>query len=293
MTENQWPQDETLGTPPANPYTAVPQDQTYSSTQGSSTQGGSKADAVKGEAGEVTRQAGDAARNVAQTAKSEAANVASEAKYNAQNLLHQARTGLTDQAGTQQQKVAQGLRSISDELRSMAGASNQPGMASDLVRQAAERSSSLASWLEGRDPGSLLDEVKYFARRRPGAFLLIAAGAGMLAGRVTRGLTAGATGGGNATGTVSPGYATPTYGAVPPPPVQTPADTTTAGLVGSNDPRLGDPTLAGRAGAGQPGTYPSTTLGEPTSTTGYVDDPLAVDRPLDEPYNDDPYGGRR
>jgi hypothetical protein len=61
-------------------------------------------------------------------------------------------------------------------------ASDQQGVASCLVRQAAERSSSVASWLEARAPGSLLDEVVYFARRRRGTFLLMAAGAGLLAG---------------------------------------------------------------------------------------------------------------
>ena len=74
----------------------------------------------------------------------------------------------------------------------MADASDQPGVASDLIRQAAERSQSVASWLDGRDPGSLLTEVKCFARQRPGTFLLLAAGAGVLAGRLGTGLAAGA-----------------------------------------------------------------------------------------------------
>ena len=71
----------------------------------------SKKDAAKDEAAEVKRQATDAAQNVAETAKTEAANVAAEVKTNARDLLHQAKSDLTDQAGTQQQKVAEGLRS--------------------------------------------------------------------------------------------------------------------------------------------------------------------------------------
>ena len=47
-----------------------------------------------------------------------------------------------------------------------------------------------AGWLADRDPGSLLDEVRSFARRKPGTYLAIAMGAGVLAGRLTRGLTA-------------------------------------------------------------------------------------------------------
>ena len=104
----------------------------------------------------------------------------------------QAKADLTDQAGTQQQKAAEGIRAVSSQLRTMAEASAQPGVATDLVRQAAERSQSVATWLENRDPGSLMKEVKSFARQRPGTFLMIAAGAGLLAGRLGRSLQAGA-----------------------------------------------------------------------------------------------------
>ncbi|KNH11600.1 hypothetical protein ACU18_18885, partial [Arthrobacter sp. ZBG10] len=72
-------------------------------------------------------------------------------------------------------------------------APGEQGMATDLIREAAERTSSIAGWLENRDPGSLLSEVQTFARNKPGTFLLLAAGAGILAGRLTRGLTAGPT----------------------------------------------------------------------------------------------------
>jgi hypothetical protein len=51
----------------------------------------------------------------------------------------------------------------------------------------AGRTDSVASWLEAREPADLLDEVKSFARRSPGTFLAIAVGAGVLAGRLTRG----------------------------------------------------------------------------------------------------------
>jgi hypothetical protein len=39
----------------------------------------------------------------------------------------------------------------------------------------------------------LLDEVRGFARRKPGTFLLVAAAAGVVAGRLTRALAAGGT----------------------------------------------------------------------------------------------------
>jgi hypothetical protein len=186
MTENQWPQTASATTLDqyGNPAPF--------STPGTGNGSASKSEAAKEGASQVASQAAGAAKDVAQTAKTEAANVASEVKTSARDLLHQAKSDLTSQAGTQQRKVAEGIRSISSELHTMADASDQPGVASDLVRQAAERSQSVATWLDGRDPGSLLTEVKTFARQRPGTFLLLAAGAGILAGRLTRGLAAGA-----------------------------------------------------------------------------------------------------
>ena len=301
MTENQWPQDGSYGTAPADARSTDPYDPAYpagtttsAGMQSGAETGSSKKDAMKTEAGEVGRQASDSAKNVAETAKAEAANVATEVKTNAKDLLYQARSDLTYQAGTQQQKVAEGLRSISSQLHSMASAPDEQGVASDLVRQAAERSSSVASWLEARDPGSLLDEVKSFARQRPGTFLLLAAGAGVLAGRLTRGLTSDSTDSGMRTSTraTRPAMVEPMPGgmAVPPPPVQYPAPTTsTAGVT------------TGTGGQ----TYPPNPMeGTGTTRDQWVDDPLAGDRvgespltgsgPTDDPYRDDPFdGGRR
>lgn len=146
--------------------------------------------AVKQEATDVGHEGLDAAKNVAQTAGAEVKNVAQEAGAQAKDLLGQLGSDLKSQAGSQQQKVTDGIRSISDELSSMAESTDE-GLAKDLVQQAARRTDAVAGWLDGRDPGSLLDEVTGFARRRPGAFLLVAAGAGLLAGRLARGLTAG------------------------------------------------------------------------------------------------------
>ncbi|AUZ33093.1 hypothetical protein C3B78_00365 [Arthrobacter sp. PGP41] len=192
MTENQWPQTSTPAT--TDPFGAPDSgaDERYGTSPAAGSAGGSKSQAAKEEASQVAGQATSAAQGVAQAAKEEAAHVASEAKSNAQDLLHQAKSGLTSQAGTQQQKAAEGIRTISSQLQSMADAPDQQGVASDLIRQAASSTETVASWLENKQPGDLLGEVQRFARNRPGTFLLIAAGAGVLAGRLTRGLTAGA-----------------------------------------------------------------------------------------------------
>ncbi|MCU1583894.1 MAG: hypothetical protein JWM49_450 [Microbacteriaceae bacterium] len=147
---------------------------------------------AKEQAAHVAHGAADASKQVAGTVKDQASNVASEAKSQAKNLMDQTRSELRDQAGVQQRRVTDGLHSVSDELQRMASSSENPGLASDLVGQASSRVDGIASWLEARNPGSLLEEVKQFARRRPGTFIAIAAGAGILAGRLTRSVAGGA-----------------------------------------------------------------------------------------------------
>lgn len=145
---------------------------------------------VKEQAGQVASDAHDAAGHVAGVTKDQAGQVASEVKSQAKDLFAQTTSELKDQAGAQQQKAAVGLRSVSNELTSMADKSDGSGVASELVRNLAGRAGSAATWLDGRDPGSLLDEVKSFAARKPGTFIALAAGAGIIAGRLAKSLSA-------------------------------------------------------------------------------------------------------
>jgi hypothetical protein len=134
-------------------------------------------------------RAGAETAHVAEVAKGEAGKVAGEAGRQARNLMDQARSEASDQAAQQQERVASGLRKVSDQLQSM-GDNAEEGMAGNLVREVAQRTGSLAEWLDARDPGSVLEEVKGFARRRPGAFIAIAAVAGVAVGRLTRSVVA-------------------------------------------------------------------------------------------------------
>jgi hypothetical protein len=148
----------------------------------------SKADLAKSQAASVSHGAADAGQHVAATAKDQVQNVVGEAGSQAKDLLYQTRGELTEQANAQQQRLDGGLRALGDELHSMAQGSEQSGVATDLARQAAAKSHDAAGWLESREPGNLVEEMKSFARQRPGAFLALAAGAGLLAGRLTRGV---------------------------------------------------------------------------------------------------------
>jgi hypothetical protein len=199
------------------------------SSTGASTSGYGQSGSVRDEAASVTSDAAESGRQVAGTAVSEAKDVAGEARSQIMGLMHQLRSEANDQAAGQSDRAVQGLRGLGDELRQMASSSGQNGLATDLAGQAADRVHSVAGWLEQRQPGEVLDEVRDFARRRPGTFLAAAAVVGLIGGRLTRGLTAGSsssssTGSSRAalsgTGTTGLGYAAPvsttsTYGADP------------------------------------------------------------------------------
>jgi len=182
------PADEQL---PAVPSAASASSVGGSGSTGSASGSGSgsgKADAAKGAAQDVAGDAKEKAANVAGTAKEQASKVASEATDHAKQLYGQASENLKQQAGEQQQRAAGGLRSLGEQLGRMAENDDEQGVASKVVRDLSGRATSAAGFLENRDPGSLLDEVKTFAAKRPGTFIAIAAGAGLLAGRLTKAL---------------------------------------------------------------------------------------------------------
>ena len=163
-----------------------------SGTQDGSAQPGT-VDVAKDQAAAVGHSAADAGQHVAGVTQDQAKNVAVEAGNQAKDLLTQAGTELNEQASVQQRRLAASLHAVGDELHSMSQHSDQSGVATELARQGAGRTHDLATWLEDREPHEVLQELQTFARRRPGRFLLAAAGAGLLAGRLTRGIKDSAT----------------------------------------------------------------------------------------------------
>jgi hypothetical protein len=145
---------------------------------------------ASGQPPQIGSAAKEQGKHVASTAADQVGNVASESATQARDLLHEAQAQVRDQAGTQKDRAAGGLRTLGDELRSMSDRTaegSQQGLASDLARQAATKVHDLAAWLDAREPGDILEEVRDLARRKPGTFLLGAAVAGLVAGRLTRG----------------------------------------------------------------------------------------------------------
>ena len=146
-----------------------------------------KADLVKDQASDLSHGSIQAGKHVADVAREQASDVAAEAGRQGRDLLQRAQGQLEEQAAQGQQRLADRLLSLSDELRSMSEGSGQ-GVAADLARQAASQVRDAGKWMEDRKPRQVVDEMQSFARRRPAVFLLLAAGAGLVAGRLSRGL---------------------------------------------------------------------------------------------------------
>jgi hypothetical protein len=233
---------------------------------GTTGQDTSSSPGAKEQAKQAAGTAADESQHVAGVAASEAQKVASEAKSQVQNLLGDATSQVEDQSRTQRDRLVGTLRTFTDDLDQMAD--GQGGIAADLVHEVADRARSLTSSLDGREPRELLDDVRRFARRKPGTFLLGALAAGVVAGRVTRGAKApqssSPSGASQGLGTGYPAPAVPATGA--------PAPVT----AGSADTTFRPPAPRGVAGPVDP-----------------LDDPLASDPLASDPYAVDPANARR
>lgn len=156
-------------------------------TQGYGTSTGSDSGGVTGKAQQTAGTAAEEGRHVADVATEEARGVASEAAQHAGDLLQEARTQLEEQSRTQLDRLVGTLKQLADDLEHMAkGEGTGSGVAQTLVTEVSDRARAIGSQIEGRQPGEVLDQVRTFARRRPGTFLLGALAAGVVAGRLTR-----------------------------------------------------------------------------------------------------------
>lgn len=148
------------------------------------------AEMVRDQAAGLSQSTVQAGKHAADAAREQGSEMAAEVARQGRDLVRQAQDQLGDQAARGQQRLAATLHSLSNQLSGMADGSPQDGMATDLARQAAARADDAAHWLSSRQPAQVVDEVQSFARRKPGAFLALAAGAGLIAGRLTRGMRA-------------------------------------------------------------------------------------------------------
>ncbi|MEH0938784.1 hypothetical protein [Micromonospora psammae] len=250
-----------------------------SSTSSTYGQGQSNGGGVRDQARQVGSEAANAGGAVAQTAKEQGREVADEAKRQARNLYGEARNQLAGRTSEQQRRAAGGLRSLAEEVRSMAQNGGSAGPVTELAHQAADRVHGVAGWLEEREPGDLLNEVKNYARRNPGTFLVGAALLGVVAGRLTKGLTSASDGPSDTHGLYGStnGYDPDRTAVIPTPPAPR-AGSETIPPGGYLDPAPGY--------SGQGAAYPDS-----GTTTGYADPAGGVGQPLPPVTRTDPLPG--
>ncbi|MFI7742046.1 hypothetical protein [Kocuria rhizosphaericola] len=174
-----------------NPYDPTPNQAGSSrpAETGTSSKKDAAAEKGKAEANQLKHEAAGSGQRVKETAKEEAGAVKQEVGAQAQNLLDQLRSDLKEQVGPQQDRIASTVRSVSDEINALSrGEQPESDYVTGLLGSVSGRVESVASSLENKDAKDLLEDVRRFAARRPGTFLAVAAGIGLLAGRATRGV---------------------------------------------------------------------------------------------------------
>ena len=136
---------------------------------------------------EVVGTATEQAKEVAGVATDEAKALVQDAAHQARSLVSDAQQELRSQLQSQTERLVGSLQDVSSQLRSMAdGNGAQPGLVSDLVRDAAERTNQLATHVRDGGFEVVVEDARRFARNRPGVFLLGALGAGFAIGRIVR-----------------------------------------------------------------------------------------------------------
>lgn len=114
-------------------------------------------------------------------------DVATDAAVEARGVVEQAVDRLHEQANQQTAHVQQALERSGAQLEALAdGRVEEAGPMADYARRAADRVNDAAGRVAGLGFDGMVSEVSGYARRRPGRFLLAAAAAGVVAGRLGR-----------------------------------------------------------------------------------------------------------
>lgn len=147
----------------------------------------STAEAAKDKAADVAASATQSVGEVADQAKDKAAEVAVTAADQLSSVVGTARQELRSKAADEASNLGQRLEEIAEELRAMGQASTEHGgIAANVVCGVADQVDRSARRLSEGDLESAVEDVKRFARNRPGTFLLGAVGAGFAVGRLLR-----------------------------------------------------------------------------------------------------------
>jgi hypothetical protein len=141
-----------------------------------------------------------------------AGQVAEQVQQQARTVLDEARSGLEQEVDSQGRRIGEVLQQTSEQLRSMAGAA-EPGFLTDVTRQLADAAQRTGGRMQEGGLQTAAEDLRRFARRQPGVFLLGAGVAGFVVARLIRAAGSRSTNG-SGTSTSSLGAA-PHVGALP------------------------------------------------------------------------------
>jgi hypothetical protein len=137
-----------------------------------------------GGGGDGASKVSDGANTAAESARHGVQEVADDAKRQTRHLLSEARDQVRSEAEGQTGRASHFTRELSEELREIADRGEASGYLTSLAGSGADTLDRFSSRLDQGGLDGALDDVRSFARRRPGLFLAGCFGAGVVLGRV-------------------------------------------------------------------------------------------------------------
>jgi hypothetical protein len=140
--------------------------------------------------GEQTRTSTtDDRGSTAQVAREQSQQVAGRARDATSNVAREASRQLRNRADHETSRAGSALAQAGGQLQALAdGRVDEAGVFGEYAQQAAQSVNRWADSVQDRGLDGMLDDLRSVARRRPGAFLLGALAAGVVAGRFGRNL---------------------------------------------------------------------------------------------------------
>jgi hypothetical protein len=149
--------------------------------------GGGTMESAKAEAGQVAGTAKEAGREVMGEVSHQTTEVAATAKQELYRLRDQASTEIRNVSRDRSEQFAGRLETMAQQVRALCeGRVDEAGDMRNWLQQAEQRMQHYASTLRERGPDGMLNDVRRFARRRPGMFLFAASVTGFAIGRAVR-----------------------------------------------------------------------------------------------------------
>jgi ElaB/YqjD/DUF883 family membrane-anchored ribosome-binding protein len=129
----------------------------------------------------------DTIQERAEVARDEMSHVADSARHEIRSFADEAKTQVRGRIDEEGAHLNDAVRQFGGQLADMGRNADDPdGPAARAVAQLGERVTTLADQYQDRGVNGVLEDVKAYARRRPGQFIAIAAAAGFVVGRLIR-----------------------------------------------------------------------------------------------------------